>query len=103
MPAEHLIIAGIRKCQTVGDMSHAALGLIAKDLSLFCDDIPKEREKCAATLRDIIAPVVAAQAVHVIPDAAVFFIQQTAVSAGEDLLPTQAIADNQDDGVRLAG
>src|SRR5271168_506385 len=101
MPGEHLIVSGIRKCQAIGDVSNAALSLVAKDLSLFGGDIPKERKKRPATLRDVIAPVVAAQAIDVVPDPAIFFIQQGRICAGEYLLPAQAIADDQDNRARL--
>ena len=77
--AEHLVVARIRKRQTIGDMSNAILTLIAEDLPPFCDDIPKEQKKCAAPFQGIVPPIVAAQAVHVIPYVAVFVVQQRGV------------------------
>src|SRR5208282_1945602 len=95
MAAEHLVVAGIRERETVGDMSHTASGLVAEDLSLFCDDVPKEWKEGAAPFSDVVSPIVAAQTIHIVPDATIFFVQQRGIGAAKNFLPTQTIADDQ--------
>jgi hypothetical protein len=94
---QHLVVARVGERHAVGDARHAALGLIAEDLSLLGNHAPQERKQCFAPFGNIVAPELASEFIRVSPDAAVLLMHESWIGAGEDFLPAQSVTDDQDD------
>ena len=92
---QHLVVAGIRKCQAVSDARDAALILIAKNLALLGDNAPEKRKQHFPAFFGVVVPKLAVELLGICPNATVLFVQQGGISAGEDLLPAQAITHNE--------
>src|SRR5258708_6688453 len=95
MPAGHLVVSRIGEGLSIRDMRHAALVLVAENLSLLCDHSPQEREEYLSTFRHIVTPEFFAQGVGGGPTPARFRVQQAWVRACENFLPPQPVTDNQ--------
>src|SRR5450631_4521008 len=102
MSGQHLVVARVGEGEPVRDPGNAAVGLVAEELALLSDHLPEERKQQPAAHRGIVVPEALPKARLALPDAAVLHVEERGIGAREDLLPTKAIADDQDHVVGLA-
>src|SRR6266481_435300 len=93
---EHFVVAGKRKGLAVGDVSDAAFGLVTDDLASRGDDAPEKGKERLAAIADVVAPEFVLEAFRLAPDAAAFGIEKRGIGAGENLLPAEAVGDDED-------
>ena len=92
-PGERLTVSRIRKAEAVPNPGHASRGAVTEELPLPGDRAPEERQQRLAPGLRRVTPEVALErrgVVHVLARA-----QQGAVGTAEQLLPAQAIGDDQ--------
>jgi hypothetical protein len=70
-------------------------------LVLLGDHVPEERKQQPTAHRRIVVPEALPKARLGCPDAAVLLVEELGIGARENLLPAQAVADDQDHVFRL--
>ena len=98
--AEHLVIAGVGKLQTVGAADASLAGGVAEQLSLFGDGSPQKRHQSFPASGRRTAPVAALEAGQ-ITNTAPFGIEERFVRTREHFLPTKAVQRDDEDILRF--
>lgn len=99
--AEGFAVAGVGEVEPVGDARFRAARAVAEDLSFARNNRPEEGQQRGAAVFGGFAPESSAESGR-IGHAARLSVHERRVSAGENLLPAQAVGHENDDVLRLA-
>src|SRR5439155_25751578 len=93
---ENFVVAGIGELPAIGHRDHATLILVAEELTVPGDFIPKKRQQVTSPLPGGVTPELGAQGICVLA-AAIVLGHQDFFGAVEYLLPPQPVADDEED------
>jgi hypothetical protein len=99
-PRQHLVVAGVRELERVRDDDAAPRVAVAEELPVARDDAPEEGEQLAPARVGGGAPEALAQRDRIAAHGARHAEEQRRVGAAEDLLPAEAVGDDEDDVAR---
>src|SRR5581483_1291762 len=91
---KHLVITRIRELQSVRNSRFAFLIKISEDLSMVRNDAPEKRHQHLPPLLLVLAPKFAPNLLGIIY-MTVFLVEKISISTMKNLLPAQAIGDDE--------